>query len=272
MLDRTIAYGIDFLFPAGDAAIGASLRDHGEFSKVELDFLLDMAGPAGEFLDVGANIGSIALPFAQARPGWGVTAVEASRMLSGLLSANALNNRLLNVMVVNAAAGDQRTIVEYPAVTLRNTGNFGSLGFGAVQGITEAIGMLRLDDIARPNTSLIKIDVEGFEPQVLKGAARLLAACSAVWVVEATPTHPEASAQTIRAFQSAGYQTFWFFVPFATPTSVKSKPATAAIGDANIVALPPGAPNSWGLTPVGDPTEGRPNGPLAYPYMARYGY
>lgn len=71
LLDVTRAFDLDFRFPASDTIVGPTLRTYGEFSRVELDILLHLAcDPTGVMVDAGANIGSLALPFARARPGW----------------------------------------------------------------------------------------------------------------------------------------------------------------------------------------------------------
>lgn len=272
MLDRTIAYDLDFLFPRADSAVGASLRDHGEFARVELDFFVEMAREPGTFIDVGANIGAIALPFARQRPDWTVIAIEAHRGLSGVLAANSLANRLYNTEVIHAAVGANRGLVEFPARPLSDIANFGALGFKSDTGATETVRMLTLDEIAPENTRLIKIDVEGYEPEVLKGAAKLLQSHKAIWLAEATIQNPEASRDVIRTFLAAGYAVHWFYAPFATRRSEKALPKTLGVGDSNVVALPPGVANVWDLPSVGDPSDRRPGAAADYPYLARYGY
>lgn len=273
MLDCTIAYGLKFLFPMKDLGVGHSLRAHGEFSRVETDFLLDHApeGEPGTLVDVGANIGSIALPFAQQRPNWQVLAVEAHRGLATVLGANTLNNGLMNVEVYHAAAAAEAGSLEFPAAKLSAVGNFGMLGVGSAPEV-ERVRTLTLDELSPPSTRLVKLDVEGFEPEVLKGARELILARKAIWVSEASIQHPDSAAEVIRTFQQAGYGVYWFYVPFATPASPKGAPEVPQKGDANIVALPPGVENRWNLTPVGSPTERRPQTGGAYPYLARYGY
>ena len=267
-----MAYGLTFLFPAADKVVGASLRTSGEFARVELDFFAEMAQSAsGTMIDVGANIGSIALPFAARRPDWRVIAIEAHRGLSGVLHANSLNNRLHNVEVIHAAAGGEQAFVDFPAAPLTEQRNFGEMGFKSV-GATEVTSMFPLDQLAPADTQLVKIDVEGFEPEVLKGARELIRGQKAIWLVEATIQHPEAAATTIGAFQEAGYSVHWFYAPFVTPAAAKGKPSNPMSGDANIVALPPGAANTWSLPIVGAPDEKRPGHVDAYPYLRRYGY
>lgn len=272
MLDSTIAYGLDFLFPAGDTAVGHALKTSGEFSRVELDFMLSVAGEAGTLIDVGANIGSIALPFAAAKPGWRVTAIEASRALAGVLSANTLNNRLYNVTVVHAGAGATRGLVDYPAVTIATKGNFGSLGFGQDQGRIETVPMLTLDELADGRERLIKLDVEGFEIEVLKGATALLDRREAVWVFEASQAKPNATRDVAAAFLMRGYRLFWLFVPFATPASAKAPPAKLLEGDLNIVAMPPGKDHGWDLVEILDDRIEKPAAITVFSYLTRYGY
>ena len=272
MIDSTTAYGLNFQFPAMDATVGRSLRDHGEFARVELDFLVESATGQGTYIDVGANIGSIALPFAHRKPDWQVMAIEAHRGISGLLNANVLNNRLFNVEVFHAAAGAEHGLVQFPKAPLSGHRNFGGLSINLTGEATEPVMVTRLDDIAPANTRLIKIDVEGYEPQVLKGASALIARQTVIWLAEATVQHPQASREIISIFLGAGYRVFWFYAPFVTHLAERGRPAKPTAGDSNIVALPPGVENIWNLTEVTSSDQVRPGNSAAYPYMARYGY
>lgn len=272
MLDQATAYGLEFLFPAADEAVGASLRDYGEFSRIMLDWLLSEADGSGALIDVGANLGSVCLPFAAKRPAWRVLAIEAHQGLSQILSANVKQNRLANVTVLTAAAGDASGVVDFPAPPLDRSGNHGTLSLGDSSSALRSTRMVTLDEIAPPNTRLVKIDVEGFEPAVLAGAAGLLAGHGAAWVIEASVQHPEAARAVLRLLRGFGYQPFWFYVPHVTPANGRAMPGEPALGDANVVALPPGAVNRWNLTPVLDPDEARPRAHAAYRYLDRYGY
>jgi len=218
MLDATTAYGLNFLVPSGDTCIGRSLREHGEFARIELDLLLAYATAPGSFVDVGANLGAICLPFAAARPDWHVIAIEAQRMMSAVLAANALNNRLLNVDMVHAAAGDRAGLAEFPAVGLDSRGNLGTIRFG-MEAVTEPVRMLTLDATIPADTRLIKVDVEGFEPQVLEGARAVIQRRQAIWVVEATSGRPELHAQVIEIFLAAGYDAYFDGTTSLKPSS-----------------------------------------------------
>jgi len=271
MLAETEAYGLRFLYPAADSAVGRCLAEHGEFARPEVDFLLAYATDRGRLVDVGANIGSIALPFAAARPEWRVTALEAHRGLSGLLAANVHINRLSNVEPLNVAAGARTEIVRFTDMTLSSRGNFGVLRFG-MPGHTVPVLAQSLDEACDRFTRIIKVDVEGHEIEVLKGAQRLLSEQAAVWLVEHSHNQDDLNAQVIATFQDAGYAVHWFWAPFATPSAPKGPPADVRVGDYNIVALPPGVPNLWSLPPVAEPTETPPGRLSAFGYLKGYGY
>ncbi len=276
MLAVTQAYGLTFLYPRLDDAVGACLRDHGEFARPEADLIGDYlaaAGGPGTFIDVGANIGAIALPVAKRHPAWRVLTLEAHRGLAGVLAANAFGNRLFNVEPTHAAAGAATGLASFPANRLSSTGNFGALGFGLAGAVrTEQVRMCTLDEVATPDVAFIKVDVEGFEAQVLAGAGGLLSKGSAIWLLEANPSDREQVQTNAGLMRHFGYRLFWFYAPFVCAAPLKgSKPARWR-GDLNLLALPPGQPNLWDLEEVGADDAPWPDRFDRFPYLSRYGY
>lgn len=277
MLDVTRAYGLNFLFPERDFAIGHSLKTHGEFAVAEVEMLAGLlnAEKPGTFIDVGANIGAICLPLASGRKSWRVIAVEAHRGLAQVLSANAFGNHLYNVEVVNAAIGDRDAIVDFPALRLNETGNFGVIGFGLrTEAPTEKVRMATLDGFAPDDTRIVKVDVEGFEPQVLAGAKRMIETVRPVWLLEAdVDNRREATEEVRRALMAADYDLFWFYSPFANIKAPrKPSPVRPRIqGDGAILAAPKGTPGLWPLPKIERPDEPWPSDPSLHPHAARYG-
>lgn len=268
------AYGLIFAVPAGDIAVGASLIAHGEFARPELDFLLATAAEEfGAFLDVGANLGAIALPFAAQRPKWRVLAIEPHPGLYKLLDGTAARNGLTNVTALRAAAGDRNETVAYPSPSLSHQGNYGDLGFHVpAESVRTPTEMVRLDDAAEPTITLAKVDVQGFEPQVLWGGGRLLEHDRPVWIIEASADR-SISAEVVRVLQAADYDLFWFYSPFVTARPRRGgPPAKPLVGDANFVAVPRGRQPVWPLPKVAGPDDCRPGAVDAYPYLASYGY
>jgi len=274
MLDRTTAFGLDFLFPAGDVVIGRTLADHGEFAKPMSDFLIEHAEePSGTLVDVGANIGAICLPFAAARPAWRVIGVEPNRRLSGILATNATVNRLLNVEVAQAACGAETGVIPFANPPLDLQGNMGTMAVGRLGDAEPAPTlMIRLDEIAPADTRLVKIDAEGLDAEVLRGAPRLMSDIRPIWVVEAAVNHPQTSRAVIQTLLDADYDVFWFFVTFASFKNLKNRrPVEPGRGDANVIAVPKGRRLTWSLPVVRSADDARPGDAGAYSYLSRYG-
>ncbi len=273
MIDITSAYGLEFLFPARDKIVGASLRNAGEFARPEMEIMARLlAANPGTYIDVGGNIGSMALPIAALNPTSRVIAIEANRHLAGILAANALNNRLHNVEVHHAAAGRSAGLIDFPAPALNSDLNFGALGVDVPleQEAFEQVRLCTLDAIAPADTRVIKIDVEGFEPEVLAGAERLIAAREASWVIE--HKGDDKAHQVAARFLDAGYTLYWLFAPFLTPRAAKQPGNRPQIsGDTNILAMPAGEP-PVAMQRLATATDVRPSSLDGYPYLKAYGF
>jgi FkbM family methyltransferase len=265
MIETTEAYGLTFAFPAGDTAVGACLRDYGEFARPELDLISTLA--TGDLLDVGANIGAICLPFARLRPRAAVVAVEAHPQLAALLERNARSNRLANVSVISAAAGEAAQSFDMAVRPLSGDANFGALSLLDASAPRCLGEMVRLDDVAPPSVSFVKIDVEGFEPRVLHGSSRLLHDARPSWLVEVSQRRQDAATDVRARLEHAGYRLFWFFSPFLTrkrPKRLDERPKMR--GDVSILAID-GDP-AWNMRPV---TDEWPRDVADFPYLAEYG-
>lgn len=277
MLDITRAYGLDFMFPITDTTVGRCLLNFGEFAKVESDLMADylrLAEP-GMVIDVGANIGSISLPVAKQFPDQSFLAIEGHMGLAQILSTNAFGNHLYNVQVLHAVAGGESKLVDFPSVRLSTVGNFGSIGIDQVEkGVRHSkTRMLTLDEIATADTRFVKIDVEGYEPEVLKGAQRVLNEVRPVWLIEAARSHEATARSTIQTMLSAGYDVFWFYAPFVCKAVNKSMGVPRPPeGDHNIVAVPKGGPNLWDLEPILSADVEFPRHLDRFPYLKRYGF
>ncbi len=267
MLETVSAYGLDLLVPSADTGVGQALRENGEFARIEVELISELVGD-GVLVDIGANIGAIALPVA--RHARLVIAVEANRGFANVLAANALNNRLYNLSTVHAAVGAENRLVKFPMLPLGGAVNLGASGFGlAGKAPEEVVRMTTLDGLAPSSTRLVKIDVEGHEAQVMQGAARTLNEIRPYWLVESTTDTP-GNRQVMQTFEAAGYSLFWFYAPFVTGAPHRGPPPTAMRGDISILAVPPGAAlPRWSLTPA---TGARPMTSEAYPYLSEFGF
>jgi FkbM family methyltransferase len=157
--------------------IAFHLLINGSYEPETQDLLLRVLPAGGVLIDVGANIGTFTIPAAKhVRSSGCVIAIEASREVFNVLQKNIDTNRVKNVQLVCAAASATAGDVEfYPAPA----DHFG-MGSRAPQfnAAPMTIPSVTLDSLVQSfslsSVDLIKIDVEGFEVDVLKGATGLL--------------------------------------------------------------------------------------------------
>lgn len=147
-------------WPADGAAVAQATRD---------------LEPGAVCIDVGANVGVMALSLAARRPDVRVIAIEPVKHNVDCLRENVRANRLSNVEVIHAACSDR-------AGTVRMAAN-GPWSSVTTEG-SEEVACVTLDDFADLRPAFIKIDVESWEPQVLAGGARLFATCSPTVLME----------------------------------------------------------------------------------------
>lgn len=280
MIDVTRAYGLTFSIPANDVGISLLLRNSGEFARVESDLIIDYmrAAGGGTYIDVGGNIGTIALPVAAASSDNRVIAVEAQRFLAMLLSANAVQNNLANMSVIHAAAGAEAGLVAFPqtdpALRERQT-NYGIIGLG-VSGLeslpTENVRACTLDEIAPANTRFVKLDVEGFEAEVLAGADRLIDDIRPCWLIETNNRTSAAAHLCMRRLRAANYRLFWFYAPFVTPNAERET-GQSWLGDLNFLAVPVEIDrNPWSLTEIEGEAPDLQVRKDCFQYLINYGF
>jgi FkbM family methyltransferase len=142
----------------------------------EIRYLEKIVKPNWYIADVGANQGIYTLFFAPAVPLGHVYAFEPDPSLFASLKGNVSRNGANNVTLFNAAAASK------PAKLLLRPGR---LNRGDNQIIssqtpgadTVAVDAISLDEvIPQLKLDLLKIDVQGFEVEVLRGAEKLLEA------------------------------------------------------------------------------------------------
>ncbi|MBL8379417.1 MAG: FkbM family methyltransferase [Burkholderiales bacterium] len=209
-----------FIVPDQDEGVGRQLRTFGAYEGPQLDLLCRMAGLSrGEaILDIGANIGVTTVVMARAAlSGVTVHAYEAQRvvywMLAGNLAVNGVDNARCRLLAIGAAVGEARV----PVLDYRRPARFGSVELDRVaqsdalqdarDGRFETVAMASVDSLHAAGVGLMKIDVEGMEVAVLRGAAGAIARDRPLLFVE----HLKSDTQGIvRLLDDAGYRLFDF--------------------------------------------------------------
>jgi FkbM family methyltransferase len=162
----------DFVYPC-DTYIGKGLEIYGEYSEFEVELLQGLLEPGDVVVEAGANIGAITVPLAKAvGPGGCVIAYEPQTDIAAMLLKNLDLNKLhVNVEVVEAGLGARNTVLHYSPNDL-NTGGVSLESEGKCPAQVFTLDMRNLDCL-----KLLKIDVEGMETEVLRGARETIKHC-----------------------------------------------------------------------------------------------
>ena len=190
-------FDIDILVdPVTDKGLERSIYYFGEYEAGTLSVFRGILAKGDVFLDVGANIGFLSLSAARFVGESGtVYAVEPHPEIYKILQENVHLNRIKNVCPMNVALGAEVSEARiYDNLSI----NSASASLIRPSNATEQSGKpcrVTMIDILLERgmcpPHLIKIDVEGFELEVLKGARTLLSSPQApALCVEFSGLHP----------------------------------------------------------------------------------
>jgi len=134
--------------------------------------------PGDQVLDIGANCGFLTLWMSKLVGPQGIVhAFEPNPTLYNSLKTTVAHNRISNVHIHSAALGSFNGTMDL----LVPKGNLGAASL--IRNVrqaanTYAVSVMKLDEAISPKSGsrikLIKLDVEGFELEVLTGARRIL--------------------------------------------------------------------------------------------------
>jgi FkbM family methyltransferase len=158
----------------------------GTYERGTREFIVNCLPERGTYVDVGANIGALAIPIAKARPEASIVCLEADPSIHSILKENLRRNHCERVQALSCVAGeaDSDGVPFYRAPSA--SFGMGSLGpqFGKPpimlkQRTLDSV----LTEIDIHSVDVMKVDVEGAELAVLRGAQQLLSSERAPVVV-----------------------------------------------------------------------------------------
>lgn len=200
-------HGVQLLIdPSVDKGVELSLFETGTYEKGTIQLLHEFLKPGSTFLDIGANIGLMSsIASKQVGERGKVFAVEANPKTQEILQHNLALNQCQNVGIFPLALGETQgtaTLFENWNVNRGGASLLSQDGESGVEVPVDTIDFLFQND----QIDLIKIDVEGFELEVLKGGIELLKKQQPVLIIEVseqrenTPgTTPEEIADFVRS-------------------------------------------------------------------------
>lgn len=249
------------LFRSNDMYIGRSLEIYGEMGEFEVRALRALVAPGDVAIEVGTNIGTNAVPLAQKLgPRGRLFAFEPQRQIHQMLCANVALNALANVVTFWAAAGAQAGRIVVPPINYESRGNFGGVSLGGHEK-GERVPVMTIDGLRLSACRLIKIDVEGMELEVLKGADDTIRRLKPRLYME--NDRREKSAALISHLLALGYRCWWHLPPLYNPENFRQhqQDIFGRIVSVNMVCLPEGdttdvshlrpilSPEDWWKTP-----------------------
>ena len=182
-----------------DTKIGYELKTQGHWDITDVvesvrAFQRHWNGSCCKILDVGANVGSWTLPMARRFPQNHIHAFECQEILSQCFDRMIDLNNITNVTMHQCAVSDVDSVVEFASVDYSMGGNLGAFelepvknsdfnGFRLNNQITQ-VKTCTIDSFDFDQVGLVKIDAEGMEHKIVKGAINTLQRCKSVVLFE----------------------------------------------------------------------------------------
>lgn len=170
-------------FLAKDEYVGKSLYWYGEYNPDETEMILSLA--SGKCLDIGANMGVISQALLANE--FEVIAFEPQPELAKITEFNCVNATKPSgtFRVIAAAVGSEMGTATMAKVHYGSKNNFGGMGLfeSSIYG-TITVPVVTIDMYKFNNVTLMKIDVEGYELEVLKGATETINRCKPILYIE----------------------------------------------------------------------------------------
>jgi FkbM family methyltransferase len=213
--------GVRLFVDLSDAEIGLNIARR-QYETAEMDFVRSVVGSGDRVLDIGANVGFFAIQMAAiVGAGGHVFAFEPVDQNADLLQRSIEENRfqdritLRRVVVGDSPGTASMVFLPLEAGALNSGGGYVSPPDEPVPESHRKIERPRvsLDSEALEPIDFVKIDVEGSEPLVFRGATRLLTRDRPTIVCEINPRQLAAVAgcrpdDFITEMQNLGYQSF----------------------------------------------------------------
>jgi FkbM family methyltransferase len=199
-------------FPTEFDAVGHEIFWSGlrRWENETAPIILDYVKRSRCFLDVGANCGIYTVMGCSANTAVHVVAVEPVPRVFAALARNVSQNGLDGrVTILNVALGDSEGRVPFHEAEDSTMGSLAVEGYLGQKGKVIEVRCRTLDSIVEElkiAPDFIKIDVEGFEHLVLRGASQVLGKFRPPIVLEANPGGPSEEINQILSGYGYGFQ------------------------------------------------------------------
>lgn len=204
LVEAQTRYGIVNVFK-NDGIIGVSMRMYGEYGQYEINLLNNLINQETVVYDIGSNMGFHSLGLAEHSKV--VYAFEANPKNYKLCKLNAACQR--KIKVFNVAVSDTNRIGTVEDIDLSVENNYGEIHVdtGSVE-----CEFVKIDDFIEKQKLLpphiIKIDVEGHEYEVIKGADKTIR--NNLPIIFYEHQHGDYLPEIYDYLTALGYKIYWF--------------------------------------------------------------
>ncbi|AEA44702.1 FkbM family methyltransferase [Fluviicola taffensis] len=201
--------------PSVDTGVELSLFQTGTYEKGTIQLLQKYLNPGNTFLDIGANIGLMSVIASKVVGEKGIVySVEANPKTVPILQVNSELNACENIVILPIALSDSKGMARLFENWEVNRGGASLISQSNEQQGIE-VKMERLDDLFQKETplQLVKIDVEGFEPQVLRGGMSWFQKQQPIFIIEVSKKREKevgpSPAEIMKLVQTIGKYSFF---------------------------------------------------------------
>jgi FkbM family methyltransferase len=207
---------------------------YGEYSSSEQDLFRQAVRPGWLVVDAGASNGAHTLAFSRsAGRGGHVIAFEPQRALFQVLCGNMALNSITNVECRNEALGEKAGKIHVPPLDYSQEANISGLVLGGDRG--EEIPVISIDSLNLTRCDFLKIDVEGMELAVLRGARQTIEKRRPILYVD--NRRRDNSPAVIELLHALDYALYWHIAPLFDPKNFYENEENVFGGGASVNML-----------------------------------
>jgi FkbM family methyltransferase len=178
-------FGCEYQVPNIVENIGFEIFINGIYEQSTSDFIISRLPTNGVFLDLGSNIGAITIPISARRKDVKIICVEASPWIYEFLDQNLKHNKIGNIQAFNKALyfTDNEILNFYSPDEKFGKGSLSPIFTNRKVPVSTIKVDTLMKELGLSKVDLVKIDVEGYEYHVFRGAVDLLGGADAPDVI-----------------------------------------------------------------------------------------
>jgi FkbM family methyltransferase len=193
-----------------DDTIGKSLKTGNYWEEWMFKYIQQNYKENTNIIDLGGNIGTTTLMMSEVLSD-NCNIFTFEPLYSDILLKNVLDNNLIeSVIIYPYGVGNEKTTLSIKPINLSDNINFGAVSLKSIEEEKSRIKIkiVPLDHFNFKNISLIKIDVEGMEIEVLEGCLNLIKQWKPTIIIETYKLDQLKQTQVFKELSIIGYEIY----------------------------------------------------------------